>query len=68
MSTAARERLVRAARGLRWYVRAVLREDAYERYVAHLRAGHPEAPIPTEAQFWRDTYAEMERNPKIRCC
>lgn len=57
-----------AASNVRWYVRGVVGEDAYERYVAHLRREHPDAPVPTERQFWRDTYDDMERNPKTRCC
>lgn len=59
------------ARGLghvRWFMRGVTRADAYDRYVAHLRRTHPDAPVPTERQFWRDTYADMERNPRSRCC
>ncbi|WP_226345284.1 YbdD/YjiX family protein [Agilicoccus flavus] len=58
----------RVASSLRWYVRGVVGEDAYDRYVAHLRATHPDAPIPTEREFWREKYAEQERNPKTRCC
>ena len=42
--------------------------DAYERYCAHLAAHHPEAPVPDERQFWKDKWAEQERNPKTRCC
>ncbi|WP_052466870.1 YbdD/YjiX family protein [Mobilicoccus massiliensis] len=53
---------------LRWYVRGVTGADAYERYVEHLRRTHPDATIPTEKQFWRDKYDDMERNPKTRCC
>lgn len=66
MSALARVRA--AGRSVRWYVRGVVGEDAYERYVDHLRRTHPDAPVPTEAQFWRDKYDDMERNPKTRCC
>ena len=52
---------------LRWW-NGVTGADAYERYVAHLRRTHPEAAIPTEKDFWRARYAEMERNPRSRCC
>ncbi len=58
----------RAVGAVRWYWRGITGADAYERYVAHLRRTHPEAPVPSEKQFWRDTYDEMERNPKTRCC
>ena len=53
---------------VRWYVRGVTRADAYDRYVAHLRDRHPGCAIPTERDFWRETYAQMERNPATRCC
>lgn len=52
----------------RWFWRGMTGADAYERYVAHLRREHPDAPVPSEADFWRDKYAEQERNPTTRCC
>ena len=52
----------------RWYWRGVTVADAYERYVDHLRRTHPGAPIPTERDFWRQKYADQERNPTSRCC
>lgn len=58
----------RTAGVLRWYFRGITGADAYERYVAHLQRTHPDAEIPSEKQFWRDKYAEMDRNPKSRCC
>lgn len=51
-----------------WYLRGVTGADAYERYVGHLRRVHPDAAIPTRADFWRERYAEQERNPGTRCC
>lgn len=62
------EAVRRGGRTLRWYWRGVVGADAFERYVAHLRRHHPGCEVPTEKQFWRDKYAEMERNPKARCC
>lgn len=56
------------ARTVRWFVRGVTREDRYDRYVDHLRRTHPDDPIPTEREFWREHYVEMERNPGTRCC
>ena len=58
----------RTASVVRWYWRGITGADAYERYVDHLRRTHPDSPIPSEKQFWRDKYAEMERNPTTRCC
>ncbi|WP_255574618.1 YbdD/YjiX family protein [Austwickia sp. TVS 96-490-7B] len=53
---------------LGWFWRGVTGADAYERYVDHLQRHHPDQPVPSEKQFWRDKYAEMDRNPKARCC
>ncbi len=50
------------------FVSGVTGADAYERYVEHQQRVHPEAPLPTRAEFWRDRYAEQERNPGARCC
>jgi len=40
----------------------------YERYVAHLRARHPDRPVPTYAEF----FAERQRARYVRgggrCC
>lgn len=60
--------IARAASGVRWYVRELMGDSRYERYVAHLAATHPGAPVPTERQFWRDRHAEEDANPSSRCC
>nr|WP_286303181.1 YbdD/YjiX family protein [Microbacterium suwonense] len=57
-----------AATAVRWYVTTLMGDRDYEVYVAHQRAHHPDAPIPTERQFWRDRMAEQDRNPGARCC
>lgn len=58
----------RGVTGLRWYWRGVTGADAYERYVAYLHKQHPGCEVPSEKQFWRDKYEDMDRNPKARCC
>ena len=60
--------VLRSARAVRWYVREVMGDAKYERYVRHLRAVHPDAPVPTEREFWRQHYAEQEASPGTRCC
>ncbi|SFA99926.1 YbdD/YjiX family protein [Cellulomonas marina] len=62
--------LRRAGRGLAWYTRGLVREDAYERYVAHLRATHPDPdhPVPTPRQFWREQADRQDDHPEGRCC
>lgn len=52
----------------RRFWRGVIGADAYERYVEHLTRVHPQAPIPSKREFWREKYAEQERNPRQRCC
>jgi uncharacterized short protein YbdD (DUF466 family) len=49
------------------YLRWLNGDSAYERWVAHLRAAHPEMPVPSRAAFYR---AELERrwSGVRRCC
>ncbi|MFN8096856.1 MAG: YbdD/YjiX family protein [Dermatophilaceae bacterium] len=58
----------RAFADLRWWWRGVTGADAYERYVGHLEREHPGCPVPTEREFWREKYADQDRNPRSRCC
>lgn len=61
-------RIRRGARGFRWFWNGMVGADAYQRYVAHLRRNHPDCPVPSEKEFWRAKYADMDANPKTRCC
>ncbi|MFF4526207.1 YbdD/YjiX family protein [Streptomyces bluensis] len=63
-------RAVEAARSVRWYVRELTGESAYGRYVAHLRAGHPDAPVPSRREFERMRTDRQESDPRqgFRCC
>ena len=65
---AAAPALLRGWRNLRWWVGSVLGDTAYARYVEHLRRLHPDAPVPTEREYWRQRYAEQDANPGARCC
>lgn len=60
--------VVRAGRGIRWYMTTLMGDRAYETYVTHLRAQHPDAAPVTERQFWRQRMADQDRNPGARCC
>ncbi|MDR0989963.1 MAG: YbdD/YjiX family protein [Propionibacteriaceae bacterium] len=60
--------LKRTGQVISWYVKAVLGESDYDRYVAHLRAHHPDQPVPTVKQYWRERYAAEDRQPTSRCC
>lgn len=60
--------LLEIAQQVRRYANGVTGADAYDRYVTHLRRTHPDAPIPSKKEFWREFYDEQERNPRTRCC
>ncbi|MFC8531639.1 YbdD/YjiX family protein [Nocardia sp. NPDC057227] len=60
--------LRRAFGGVLWWFDGVLGGQDYQRYVAHLRRVHPDRPVPSEREYWRERHAEAERNPGARCC
>ena len=60
--------LTQAAAGIRWYTRELMGDASYERYVQHLRATHPHAPVPSEREFWREKHAVDASSPTSRCC
>lgn len=65
------EMLRSAARGLgavTTYLKGVLGEDAYEKYLAHHQATACAAPPMTVAEFWRDRTDRQDANPEGRCC
>ncbi|MGL4831434.1 MAG: YbdD/YjiX family protein [Propionibacteriaceae bacterium] len=49
-------------------IRGVFDLDSYERYVKHRNLHHPGEPMLTEGEFWKNTWAEQDRNPQARCC
>ncbi|MEU6991833.1 YbdD/YjiX family protein [Streptomyces sp. NPDC046465] len=57
-------------RWMRWYVRELTDESAYERYVAHMRADHPTATVPSRRTFERMRTDLQESDPRqgFRCC
>jgi uncharacterized short protein YbdD (DUF466 family) len=40
----------------------------YTAYVAHLRRCHPERPLPTEREFFRDYLRTRYADGPTRCC
>lgn len=60
--------VVRAGCGIRWYLTTLMGDRAYDTYVAHHRAHHPDDPPLTERQFWRQKMDDQDRNPGARCC
>jgi len=72
---AVRSGIRRAARGLAWYVKGVMGEDAWDKYRAHHEAAHgaadpahPGERMMTEREFWRDQTDRQDANPQGRCC
>ncbi|MFF1637164.1 CstA-like transporter-associated (seleno)protein [Streptomyces sp. NPDC058246] len=65
-----RSALRRTARGIRWYVRELTDESAYDRYVAHVRNDDPGAPVPSRREFERARADRQEEDPRqgFRCC
>lgn len=65
------ELLRSASRGLgamNKYLKGVLGEDSYEKYLAHHQAtGCTTAPL-TLREFWRDKTDRQDANPEGRCC
>ncbi|GAB2724758.1 YbdD/YjiX family protein [Nocardia thraciensis] len=60
--------VLRGARAVVSYMNAVLGGQDYARYVEHLRRNHPDRPIPSERDYWRERHDDAARNPANRCC
>ena len=58
----------RGARWVRWYLREVSGEHAYDRYVAHARAEHVDAPVLGRRDFERRRMDARDATPQQRCC
>ncbi|MCQ9165020.1 YbdD/YjiX family protein [Arthrobacter sp. STN4] len=50
------------------YLKGVLGEDAYEKYLDHHRGTGCTTPAKTVKEFWRDRMDRQEGNPEGRCC
>jgi uncharacterized short protein YbdD (DUF466 family) len=55
-------------RGLRWYLREVSGESAYNRYVEQTRREHPHAPVLDRNAFERARQDRRDLDPPQRCC
>lgn len=60
--------ITRAWQGVRWYLREVTGESAYERYVEHERAAHPDRPVASRGEFERRRQDLENARPQQRCC
>jgi uncharacterized short protein YbdD (DUF466 family) len=57
-----------ALAGVRWYLREVSGESAYDHYVEHARRAHPDEPVMSRRDFERHRQDDRDRNPRARCC
>jgi uncharacterized short protein YbdD (DUF466 family) len=63
------DRLATAAGALRRTARLMCGIPDYDGYVAHLRRHHPERPVPSYAEFFRERQdARYGRSGNGRCC
>ncbi|WP_199523854.1 YbdD/YjiX family protein [Micromonospora craterilacus] len=51
-----------------WYVKEVVGENDYERYVNHLRRHHPQTRPVSRKVFERDKIQRLGTGPNTRCC
>jgi uncharacterized short protein YbdD (DUF466 family) len=58
----------RAFAGIRWYLREVSGESAYDRYVEHARRDHPGEPVMSRRDFERRRQDARESRTQARCC
>lgn len=59
---------MRIIKAIWWWLGEIVGEREYEKYVAHLKAHHPDRDIPSEREYFRQRYAEKSANPGARCC
>ena len=63
------DRLATAAGTLRRAARLMCGIPDYDGYIAHLRLHHPEQPVPSYAEFFRQRQdARYGRSGNARCC
>lgn len=61
-------RVTTTLRGILWWIRSVMGDLDYARYVEHTRRNHSDAPLLSEREFWRRRHAAADNNPGARCC
>jgi uncharacterized short protein YbdD (DUF466 family) len=52
-----------ALRRIRWYVRELAGESAYDNYLAHRGRVHPGEPVLSRHEF-----DDLRTRPTVRCC
>ncbi|MGC0362900.1 uncharacterized short protein YbdD (DUF466 family) [Rhodococcus sp. 27YEA15] len=60
--------VVTAMRGTLWWIRSVMGDLDYQRYVEHTRRNHHETEPISEREYWRRRHAAADADPGARCC
>jgi uncharacterized short protein YbdD (DUF466 family) len=55
-------------RHIRWYLRELTGEAAYDHYVERHRRTHPGVPVRSRREFERDRQNRQDGPPDARCC
>ncbi|MGO4383881.1 YbdD/YjiX family protein [Specibacter sp. RAF43] len=55
-------------RSVNRYLKGVLGEDSYAKYLDHHRATGCQVPAMTVKEFWRDKTDRQDAHPEGRCC
>jgi uncharacterized short protein YbdD (DUF466 family) len=61
-------KLAEVVGGVRWYLKEVSGETAYDRHVEHVRREHPDAIVMSRRDFERLRQDLRNDNPRARCC
>lgn len=61
-------RVARVVATLARGARLAIGQPDYATYVAHLRARHPEQPVPSREAFFREREAARYGRGRSRCC
>ncbi|MCK8433469.1 YbdD/YjiX family protein [Streptomyces sp. D2-8] len=61
-------RIRRWARAVRWYLRELTGEAAYDRHCERHRRHHPLAPVPTRREYQVLRTRHQESRTHSRCC
>jgi len=62
------DRVARRLRVLARAIQAAIGAPDYERYLAHMRSRHPDAPLATRDEFLRERQEARYSRPGSRCC
>ena len=61
-------RLAACGSGIRWYLRELMGDSSYARYLAHRATHNDPTPPLSERDFWRQKHRDDAASPRSRCC